>query len=247
MPERIKNWWKKKISKIPVTLVLRYTRHVPDIVEEAYQALAIDEYRAAFAERVWIIPKGKKDDSKNKEDDSKKPYRPKGEQRWFIGAHANVGGGYPNDVLAIIPLHWMQEKATNAGLSFRQCVRIPKDAHFGPITDSYGKFFLGTYRYLPGTWRQRDIGPVGDRNSDEKSPERFNETIDPTALKRIIHDPKEPGNWGEIKEYRPGIARLLKKMEMECMSEDERNLVADAFKQLERSGPNPRFKEDASR
>jgi hypothetical protein len=26
------------------------------------------------------------------------------EQRWFVGAHANVGGGYENDLLAQIPL-----------------------------------------------------------------------------------------------------------------------------------------------
>ena len=26
------------------------------------------------------------------------------EQRWFVGAHANIGGGYPNDDLHRIPL-----------------------------------------------------------------------------------------------------------------------------------------------
>jgi uncharacterized protein (DUF2235 family) len=234
VPTWIKEWWETR--KYQTTVVWRYTRHVPDIVEEAYQALAIDEHRAAFAERLWIIPKGK-------EGDPKEPYCVKGEQRWFIGAHANVGGGYPNDVLAVIPLQWMQEKATNAGLSFKQCVPIPKDAHLGQITDSYRRFFLRTYRYWPfpqaWKWRQRGIG--GDR-----SPERFKERIDLTALKRVLHDPNEPGYWGRIPQYHLDVARL-EKMEMECTSEDEKKLVADAFEKLGGSGLNLRFNDDASR
>jgi hypothetical protein len=82
------------------TLVLRYTRHLPPNVVRAYQALAVDEHRAAFHPRVWVIPK-----------DERKPVGRDVEQRWFIGAHANVGGGYPGDRLSRIPLAWMQIKA----------------------------------------------------------------------------------------------------------------------------------------
>jgi len=36
------------------------------------------------------------------------------EQRWFAGAHCNVGGGYQNDLLPQRPLAWLQEKARGA-------------------------------------------------------------------------------------------------------------------------------------
>jgi hypothetical protein len=43
------------------------------------------------------------------------------EQRWFTGAHANVGGGYGDDPLADLPLAWIQEKALGAGLDLTPC------------------------------------------------------------------------------------------------------------------------------
>jgi hypothetical protein len=66
-------------------------------------------------------------------------------QRWFVGAHANVGGGYNNDLLAQIPLRWIMEKASKHGLTFRNDVDIDGDALTAPITDSYKAFFGGTY------------------------------------------------------------------------------------------------------
>jgi hypothetical protein len=30
---------------------------------------------------------------------------------WFAGVHSNVGGGYPDDALAYIPLVWMLNEA----------------------------------------------------------------------------------------------------------------------------------------
>jgi Uncharacterized alpha/beta hydrolase domain (DUF2235) len=40
-------------------------------------------------------------------------------QRWFVGAHANVGGGYANDALAQIPLRWLADHAETLGLAFK--------------------------------------------------------------------------------------------------------------------------------
>jgi hypothetical protein len=96
--------------KTPGTLALRYTRHVPPNVEQAFHALAVDEHRAVFHPRVWIIPENP---------EQPPPAGRTVEQRWFTGAHANVGGGYgDDDLLAKIPLRWMREKAIEAGLRF---------------------------------------------------------------------------------------------------------------------------------
>ena len=46
------------------------------------------------------------------------------EQRWFVGAHANVGGGYASDPLAQRPLKWLMDKAAGLGLVFRDQIVI---------------------------------------------------------------------------------------------------------------------------
>jgi hypothetical protein len=35
------------------------------------------------------------------------------EQRWFAGAHSNVGGGYENSVLSDITLRWIRSKVND--------------------------------------------------------------------------------------------------------------------------------------
>lgn len=200
------------------TLVLRYTTHVPPIVERAFQALAIDEHRAAYAERVWIIPKGKKDSEPVPSNLTH------AEQRWFMGAHANVGGGYPNDLLALIPLDWMQSKAKDADLNFKNEVRLPVDpkkegdARMAPITNSYAEFLYGSYKYIPlpinKKFRVRGIGPEGDK-------ERLNETIDESVLRRIVIDRK----------YRPKVEHLLNSMNNTTKQQDLVSQVLEALKQ----------------
>ena len=40
-------------------------------------------------------------------------------QVWFAGVHSNVGGGYPDDALAYLPLRWIMEEASHRGLKFK--------------------------------------------------------------------------------------------------------------------------------
>src|SRR5262245_2137391 len=72
-----------------------------------YHALAVDEHRKDFAPTLWTVRHPK---------DPKAviaPPRPMSgvEQRWFVGAHANVGGGYETDLLNQAPLRWLMKKA----------------------------------------------------------------------------------------------------------------------------------------
>lgn len=65
--------------------------------KRAYQALAIDEHRRSFLPAVW-------DTSETGPDQDV-------DQVWFVGAHSNVGGGYPDSVLSDQTFLWMVGKA----------------------------------------------------------------------------------------------------------------------------------------
>lgn len=115
----------------------RYRWHdtrLSKIVDYAYHAIAVDEYREDFNVAVW--------------EDLVKPENRKVEQRWFIGAHSNVGGGYDHDRLHRISLQWMLDKADATGLCFtRQQVQQPRD-HLGGIADSHDAFAFGLYKHF---------------------------------------------------------------------------------------------------
>ena len=63
-----------------------------DIVENGIHAIAVDENREPYKVTLWT-PKEK--------------LKQTIEQRWFIGAHADVGGGYPSRALSDVTLRWM--------------------------------------------------------------------------------------------------------------------------------------------
>jgi uncharacterized protein (DUF2235 family) len=62
-------------------------RRVCDIVECAYHALSLDDERRTFHPVLW--------------DESDAGDRARLQQVWFPGVHANIGGGYPKDGLAM--------------------------------------------------------------------------------------------------------------------------------------------------
>ena len=51
------------------------------------------------------------------------------QQVWFAGAHANVGGGYPDDGLAFTALDWMMEEAASVRASLSTRRRARKSGH----------------------------------------------------------------------------------------------------------------------
>ena len=59
------------------------------------------------------------------------------EQRWFVGAHANVGGGCFSDPLAQLPLKWLEGKAAALGLGFNDEFATDQDAAMGRISDRH--------------------------------------------------------------------------------------------------------------
>lgn len=65
-------------------------------VENAYQALALDEQRDAFVPTVWESPQEKTH-----------PIFKSLRQCWFAGVHTSIGGGYQDTSISDVTLSWM--------------------------------------------------------------------------------------------------------------------------------------------
>lgn len=138
------------------------------IVDYAFHAIAADERREDYAVARWT---------------AQKPENLEVEQRWFAGAHANVGGGYnktPPDTLPNCPLRWIQDKAEHAGLAFANKLDPGPEDHLAEVEDSFAKFMYGIYSLFKKPFDR----PFGTG---------VNETVDPTVWDR----------WRREKNYRP--------------------------------------------
>lgn len=184
-----------------------------------YHALAIDEHRDDFAPTLWTVRHPK---------DSKAVIaapRPISavEQRWFVGAHANVGGGYETDLLNQAPLRWLMKKAEVHGLAFRSEVELDGDSVTAPIADSYGKFGYGIYHWISSPL-YRPIGADPIEQDDGTHP-TVNETIDASVFKRWRADPAYRAanlvEWAKRKNVDPG------QIQTSVMADDPRVAVPD--------------------
>ncbi len=162
------------------------------IVDAAYHAIAIDEHREDFNVALWK--------------ECAPDQREKVEQRWFPGAHANVGGGYQDDRLADISLAWIVDKATEHGLRFMMrpwtdiskaviaqraddaeakpppYLQVEGDEYEDVVRDSYGEFIYGLYNLgRRALLRGRYFRPMLSGG--------VNETIDPSARAKWAADP----------------------------------------------------------
>jgi len=87
-------------------------------INNAYQALAMDEKRAQFPPTLWDAPAAQGQTL---------------EQVWCTGAHSDVGGGEPDDLpgttaLSDITLGWMMSKASALGLQVAGEAPMPLDS-----------------------------------------------------------------------------------------------------------------------
>jgi len=121
-----------------------HNTHLSKIVQHCYQALALDEQRKPYWAMLWTNFVAKQPN----EADAPQVDNRHVEQRWFAGAHCNVGGGYQNDLLPQRPLAWIQEKARTCGLAFRSGIVVTdEDLQMAPC-DSYAHFLGGIWKIL---------------------------------------------------------------------------------------------------
>lgn len=133
------------------------------IVDYAYHAVAVDEHRRDYSVAVWT---------------KTKTLNIEVEQRWFIGAHSNVGGGYakqPPDPLANIALRWMQDKAEERGLKLISKAELNGSDCLAEINNSYREFMFGIYRFFKKEYHR----PFGSG---------VNETVDSSVWERWRRD-----------------------------------------------------------
>lgn len=155
------------------------------IVRYAYHALALDEHRADFKPSKWTrLPESL---APGESATSKKPSQIDVEQRWFVGAHADVGGGERTDgagrapdPLPDLPLAWLQRKAMDAGLAFNETFVPLPNAELGTPNNSYAQFMYGIYKFF-----KKPIERTFDAG--------VNETVDESVWQR----------WREVADYRP--------------------------------------------
>jgi uncharacterized protein (DUF2235 family) len=121
------------------------------IVERAYHAVAIDEHRVDYAATLWA-PKEKPGQYV--------------EQRWFAGAHCDVGGGYPDRRLSDLTLRWMQDRASDAGLGL-DAVSAPPENFRGEATDSYAAFLDGLYAKQRPPYLRTIAATLGNETVDD--------------------------------------------------------------------------------
>src|SRR5262245_18183924 len=130
-------------------------RWLCDEVERACHALSLDDERTTFHPVLWNERR-----ERRPAEDPDGSYETKKEriiQVWFAGVHSNVGGGYPDDSLAHIPLCWIMAEAQDCGLRYKTSPPADPDAmaQRKAACDKDGRFYSprrglgGYYRYGP--------------------------------------------------------------------------------------------------
>ena len=84
-------------------------------VQRACQALSLDDERTTFHPVLW-----NERNQPPQQGEARYTRDEKVTQVWFAGVHSNVGGGYPDDSLARIPLYWIMEEAKACHLIFKK-------------------------------------------------------------------------------------------------------------------------------
>jgi uncharacterized protein (DUF2235 family) len=150
-------------------------------IEQACHALSLDDERTTFHPVLWNekgVPPGQL------------------HQVWFAGVHSNVGGGYPDDSLAHIPLYWIMKSAEATGLKFKTATSSDPAQRADPdmvvlqkwLRDKDGRLydsrngFGGYYRYGPRKIDDLNHMKLSRRSGDEVSIKRAK--IHETAINR---------------------------------------------------------------
>ena len=200
-------------------LAMHHNMRATTLIQRCRHALAADEHRSSFNRTPLVafvqhalqgkinqdsdVPAAGRqmgdelmtfDDMQSYWHQQKAMWRRKIEQRWFIGAHSNVGGGYPDNELAQLPLKWLLDGATRAGLESEPFEYIPP-VPVPPPRDSYAEFAKPFWtQIIRGKRFYRPIDPEPERraalnNKDHHQPltpsyslHTINEQVDDSVL-----------------------------------------------------------------
>lgn len=117
-------WW---FRALPVWRNKALATDPAAVCRHVYHALSMDERRSQFFPALFTRP----------EKDSKLETL---EQRWFRGAHGDIGGGYARAGLSDIALGWMMDKMSRHGLVFQPNARAAlKPDPLAPLHDELSR------------------------------------------------------------------------------------------------------------
>ena len=201
-------WDALAIPGIRSRLALHHNMRPTTLIQRCRHALAIDEHRSNFRHTPFVayISGDTAEAELRRIESEPTPQRPthsdpiaslssawtkRIEQRWFVGAHSNIGGGYASNPLAQQPLAWLLEGARHAGLI---CDPLPKgpppDPRLGP-RDSFMEFakpYWSAMLRAKRTYRILDPDPeIRAERRQRKESSAFmlvniNEQVDPNAI-----------------------------------------------------------------
>ncbi|MGH7936161.1 MAG: phospholipase effector Tle1 domain-containing protein [Chthoniobacterales bacterium] len=208
-------------------LAMHHNLRATTLVQHCRHALALDEHRSSFARtpffeyighgestaenRRLVVPNESPVESLQQSAATHwrradAMWRRKIEQRWFVGAHSNIGGGYPDNELALHPLRWVLEGAREAGL---KCEDLPNDPLVtNPLPrDSYtefvkpfwtqiirGKRFYRTVDPEPRTYGAASRKKQSDPLAAGFSLQSINEQVDKTVFTCVATHPGDPND-----------------------------------------------------
>jgi len=194
------------------------------LIKQGFHGLAIDEHRANFSHVPWR----RKTKLNTAQTDAQAKSAGEIKQRWFVGAHSNIGGSYDDDTLAQRPLAWFIEECTKLGLVFKPRRKNEPDVRKtelkdciplwpledktngvreeGHICDSHTEFALGLWRHILRAKRNyRRIEPLAEFRGGEEF-KSLNETLDDSVLDLVRLNAAKAGpenyNPPNLYEYR---------------------------------------------
>jgi uncharacterized protein (DUF2235 family) len=181
------------------------------LVQNACHAVAIDEHREDYQPSLW---------TQYVEETAVPREMATIEQRWFAGAHSNVGGGYAKTRLSDLPLAWIAKRSGDLGLELDAQITLDGNEPVEAAVDAFGEFLGGIYGWFKKRhYRPIDAPPVerpGGRNLT------INQTIAPSVFERwrapeVSNGGKEPGpyrpdnlkHWADEKRVDPMQLRSI--------------------------------------
>lgn len=157
------NALKKAVNAVLWPMLFADLKLAPNVTR-ACHALSLDDARLTFHPLLWD-ENGEAELVENNEVRAGRLT-----QVWFPGVHSNVGGGYPEDRLSYLSLHWIMSEAAAAGVELLPAAVEKVAAEKSPYARIYDSRagFAAFYRYAPRhlpVWldaRRRRIDPVVD-------------------------------------------------------------------------------------
>lgn len=136
-------WIDMMINLVPLWRHKFQDFRLSDSVENARQAIAVDDERLTFHPVLWKR--------------ELQPYQSM-KQVWFCGMHTDVGGGYPEPELSDIPLLWMLEEARSMGALVYPRNRVETNPDPNGMMHDSRAGLSRFYRRRVRSWDQAELG-----------------------------------------------------------------------------------------